>query len=76
MSTPSIEDAIEALRRLSPQRQRELAPYIYQLAADKREPEEIDPADLAAVMEGVEQAKRRQFASSERVAAVLGLHQK
>lgn len=76
MSTPTIEDAIEALRRLSPQRQRELAPFICHLAADPREAEEIEPADLAAVMEGVEQAKRRQFASAERVAAILGLEQK
>lgn len=73
---PTIEEAITALRRLSPQRQQELAPYIYQLAADEREPEEVDPADLQAVMEGLEQASRRQFASRDRVAAILGLNQK
>lgn len=70
---PTIEEAISALRRLSAERQQELAPYIYQLAADEREPEEIDAADLEAVTEGLEQAKRRQFASPDRVAAILGL---
>jgi hypothetical protein len=76
MPTPTIDEAIEALRRLSPERQQELAPYICQLAADDRAPETVDPADLEAVMEGIEQAKRRQFASPERVSAVLGVAQK
>ena len=69
MSMPSIEDAIEALRKLSPERQQELAPYICHLAND--EPEAIDPADLPSVLEGMAQAERRQFASDEQVAAVF-----
>jgi len=72
MTTPTIDDAIEALRRLTPERQQELAGYICQLAADS-EPEDIDPDALPAVLEGLEQAKRREFASPERVAAALGL---
>ena len=76
MTTPTIEQAIEALRSLPAQRQQELAGYIYQLAADHREPEDIEPADLPSVLKGLEQAKRRQFASPERVAAALGLNQK
>ena len=76
MTTPTIEQAIEALRSLPAQRQQELAGYIYHLAADHREPEDIDPADLPSVLKGLEQAKRRQFASPERVAAALGLNQK
>lgn len=76
MSAPTIDDAIAALRRLPPERQQELAGYIYQLATDDREPEEIDPADLPSVIEGLAQAKRRQFASPERVAEVLGLTSK
>lgn len=76
MSAPTIDQAIEALRRLSPERQQELAPYIYRLASDQREAEEIDPADFEAVMEGLEQAKQRRFATPERVAAVLGLDRK
>lgn len=76
MPAPTIEDAIDALRKLPPERQDELAGYIFHLATDEREPEDIDPADLPSVLEGLEQAKRRQFASSERVAEVLGLSTK
>jgi hypothetical protein len=72
MPAPTIEDAIEALRNLPPDRQEELAGYIFHLATDEREPEDIDPADLPSVLEGREQAQRRQFASPERVAQVLG----
>lgn len=72
MQAPTIEDAIAALRKLPADRQAELAGYILHLATDDREPEDIDPADLPAVLEGLEQARRRQFASPERVAEVLG----
>jgi hypothetical protein len=72
MPAPTIEDAIDALRKLPPDRQRELAGYIFHLATDEREPEDIDRADMPSVLEGLEQAKRRQFASPERVAEVLG----
>ncbi len=71
MSAPTIDDAIAALRRLSPERQQELADYIYHLATDDREPEDIDPAHLPAVLEGLEQAARGQFASPERVTAAF-----
>jgi hypothetical protein len=76
MSTPTIDQAIDALRKLSPQRQQELAGYICTLAADDREPEDIAPADLPAVLEGLRQVERRQFASPERIAAALGLNNK
>jgi hypothetical protein len=69
MSAPTIDDAIDALRKLSPERQAELAGYICQLAQD--EPEEIDPDHLPAVLEGLEQAQRGHFASPERVAAAF-----
>ncbi len=69
----TIDQAIDALRKLSPERQTDLADYIVHLATDDSEPEEVDPADLPAVLEGLEQAKRRQFASPERAAAILGL---
>ena len=69
MPAPTIEDAIDALRKLSPERQQELASYICHLAND--EPEDIDPADLPSVLEGMAQAERRQFATEEKVAAVF-----
>lgn len=65
----TIDQAIDALRHASPQRQAEIADYIIELA--KEEPEDVDPAALPAVLEGMEQAERRQFASDEQVAAAF-----
>ena len=42
-----------------------------QLAGDEEEAEPIDPADLEAVLEGLAQANRREFASDEEVEAAL-----
>jgi len=67
MQSPTIDQAIEALRKLSPERQQELAGYICQLAAEDREPEDIDPAHLPAVLEGLAQAQRGDFATPEQV---------
>lgn len=67
--TASIDRAIEALRQASPQRQSEIADYIIQLAKD--EPEDIEPAALPAVLEGMAQAKRGEFATDEQVAAAF-----
>jgi hypothetical protein len=66
-----IDQAIEALRNLSPARQEELAGYICQLAADEREPEQIDPTHLPAVLEGLAQLKRGERATPEKVEAAF-----
>lgn len=68
MPAPTIEEAIDALRRLTPERQQELAPYICYLANE--EPKDINPADLPSVLEGMAQAERRKYATDQRVAAV------
>ena len=65
----TIDQAIEALRHASPQRQSEIADYVIQLAGDA--PEDIDPAALPAVLEGMAQAKRGEFATDEQVAEVF-----
>jgi hypothetical protein len=67
----TIDQAIEALRNLSPARQEELAGYICHLAADEREPEEIDPTHLAAVLEGLAQLKRGERATFGEVEAAF-----
>jgi hypothetical protein len=67
----TMDQAIEALRNLSPARQEELAGYICHLAADEREPEEIDPAHLAAVLEGLAQLKRGERATFREVEAAF-----
>ena len=70
-AAPTIDDAIDALRKLPPKRQQDLAGYIFHLASDEGEPEDIDPAHLPAVLEGLAQAGRGEFASPERVAAAF-----
>jgi hypothetical protein len=40
-------------------------------AADEREPEVVHPAHLPAVLEGLAQAKRRQFAADDDVEAAF-----
>jgi hypothetical protein len=42
------------------------------MTANDGEPEEIDPAHLAAVREGLAQTARRQFATDADVKAALG----
>jgi hypothetical protein len=41
------------------------------LAGDEGSPEEIDPAHLPAVLEGLAQAKHRQLATDEEVEAAF-----
>jgi hypothetical protein len=41
------------------------------LVGNEGQPEEIDPAHLAAVLEGLAQAKRRHFASDAEIEAAL-----
>ena len=67
----TIEQAIEALRNLSPARQEEVAGYICHLAADDREPEDIEAAHLPGVLEGLAQLGRGEFASTNEVEAAF-----
>jgi len=70
--TKLLEKALEAVRRLSPESQDEIARTILHLtAADKDELEKIDPAHLPDVLEGLAQAKRRQFATDAEVEAAF-----
>jgi DNA-binding TFAR19-related protein (PDSD5 family) len=69
--TELLEKAVEAVRRLAPEAQDEIARAMLQLAEDDGEPEPIDPSDLAAVLEGLAQANRREFASDAEVEAAF-----
>jgi hypothetical protein len=69
--TKLLEQALEAVRRLPPDMQNEIARAMLQLAARNGEPEDIDAAHLPAVLEGLAQAKRRQFASDAEVEAAF-----
>jgi hypothetical protein len=69
--TKLLEKALEAVRRLPPGTQDEIARAMLALAGDEGTPEEIDPAHLSAVLEGLGQAKRRQFATDDEVEAAF-----
>lgn len=69
--TKLLDKALEAIRKLPSNEQDKVAREILRLVEDDGEPEEIDPAHLAAVLEGLAQAERRQFASDEEVEAAF-----
>lgn len=69
--TKLLEQALEAVRRLTPEAQNEIARAMLALAGDEGEPEAIDPAHLPDVLESLAQAKRRQFATDAEVEAAF-----
>jgi hypothetical protein len=69
--TKLLEKALEAVRQLPPDSQDEIARAMLTWAGDEGEPEEIDPAHLSAVLEGLAQAKRREFATDAEVEAAF-----
>ena len=66
-----MDKALEAVRRLPPSNQDEIAHAMLTLAGDEGEPETIDPVHLAAVLEGLAQAKRREFATDDEIEAAF-----
>jgi predicted transcriptional regulator len=69
--TKLLDQALEAVRRLPPSSQDEIAHAMLTLAGDAGKPEEIDPAHLSAVLEGLAQVKRGQFATDDEVEAAF-----
>ncbi|MGK2872649.1 MAG: hypothetical protein ACSLFL_10390, partial [Alphaproteobacteria bacterium] len=69
--TKLLEKALAAVRRLPPGNQDEIARAMLHLAAGEGEPEPVDQAHLSAILQGLAQAKRRQFASDDEIEAAL-----
>ncbi|MFL5002019.1 MAG: hypothetical protein ACJ8DY_16680 [Xanthobacteraceae bacterium] len=69
--TKLLEQALAAVRRLSPESQDEIARVMLDLSSRDGEPEKIDAAHLPAVLEGLAQAKRREFATDAEVEAAF-----
>ncbi len=70
--TKLLDKALETVRQLPPANQDEIARAMLNLAqVDESDPEEIDPAHLSDVMEGLAQARRRQFATDAEVEAAF-----
>ena len=69
--TKLLEKALEAVRRLPPDSQDQIALAMLTLSGKGCDPEEVDPAHLPAVLEGLAQAKRRQLATDPEVEAAF-----
>lgn len=69
--TKLLQEALAAVRLLSPENQDEIARAMLVLAEKDAEPEDIDPAHLVDVLEGRAEAKRREFASEAEVEAAF-----
>jgi len=65
--TKLLEKALEAVRRLPPDSQNEIALAMLTLSGNEGEPEEVHPTHLPAVLEGLAQAKRREFAADSEI---------
>jgi hypothetical protein len=69
--TKLLEQALDAVKQLSPESQDEIARFLLQLAKGDEEPEPTDPEHLSAVLEGLGQVRRGEFATDEEVEAAL-----
>jgi hypothetical protein len=69
--TKLLEQALEAVTRLPPESQDEIARTMLRLAAGDGELEDIDAAHLPAVLEELTPAKRRQFSTDAEVEAAF-----
>jgi hypothetical protein len=69
--TKLLDKALEAVRRLPHDTQDEIARTMLELVGNEGQPEAIDSAHLPAVLEGLAQAKRGEFASEAEVEAAF-----
>ena len=69
--TKLLEKALEAVRRLPPDRQNEIALAMVAPIGNEGEPEEVAAANLPAILEGLAQAKRREFAADAEIEAAF-----
>lgn len=65
--TSIVEEAVTAIRNLPEAEREELARLVLRLTGVEDEPEPIDPEDDAAVLEGLAQAERGEFATDAAV---------
>jgi hypothetical protein len=70
-TTKLLEKALETVRRLPADSQDEIARAMLHLAAHGGEPEIVDPAHMSAVLYGLAQAKRGEFATDVEVEAAF-----
>lgn len=66
-----LDQAVNAVRALPPDTQDDIARAMLALAGNEEEKEPIDPEHLPAVLEGLAQAKRREFATPAQIEAAF-----
>jgi hypothetical protein len=69
--TKLLEKALEAVRRLPPDSQDEIALAMLTLSGTDSQAEDVDAAHLPAVLEGLAQARRREFATDAEIEAAF-----
>jgi hypothetical protein len=69
--TELLKKALEAVQALPADAQDEIARTMLALAGDKEGAEAIDQAELGAVLEGLAQVKRGEFATDAEVEAAF-----
>lgn len=69
--TKLLDEALEAVRRLPSEAQDDIARAMLHLAESEGEREPIAPDHLPAVLEGLAQATRREFATDAEVEAAF-----
>jgi hypothetical protein len=69
--TKLLEKALRAVQQLPPESQDEIALAMLALSGSDGGLEDINPAHLSDVMEGLAQAKRREFASDDEIEAAF-----
>ena len=67
--TKLLDQALETLRKLPPTRQNEIAQAILDAAVHADTEEDVDPADLATLLDGLADADAGRFATDEQVEA-------
>jgi len=70
--TKLLDHALDTVRGLPPASQDEIARAMLRLArAGEDAPEEVDPAHLPDVLEGLAEAERGEFATDDEIAAAF-----
>jgi hypothetical protein len=69
--TKLLEKALEAVRRLPPDSQDEIALAMLTLSGNDGQAEDVNTAHLPAILEGLAQAKRREFATDAEIEAAF-----
>jgi predicted transcriptional regulator len=72
--TKLLEQAIAEVRKLSEEEQDALALTMLALAEDETPVDPIDDKTRAAILEGLEQARRGEFVPDEEIAALWKRH--